>query len=135
MSILDYLKEEKKLNEIISILLCFIALLLFFSIISFTTDDYTSKAEQPGYVFGNWIGRLGASIDRVIFLIFGRSSYLLPILLIVFAVYQFKEKNVNDHLKVKVIALVLLIFAISGTFEFIIDLPSKKTNQLEEQLL
>jgi len=117
LSVFDYLKEEKKLNEIIGIVACFAAIILFLSIISFSPDDYTTKTQNEDYVYDNFIGALGAEIDYAIFYIFGRSSYLIPFIFLIWGVYEFREKKVKEHLIVKLTAVFLIITAFCAIFE------------------
>jgi len=129
----DYLKEEKKINEIIGVLVCFLAIILLLSILSFNIVDYTSQAGLPDYEYKNLMGVFGANIAEAIFTVFGKSSYLIPIFFIIWGVFEFKDKRIAEHLIVKLIAIFFIIIAFSAIFEIII--PESANKEIRRELV
>ncbi len=128
MNILEYLKEEKKLNEIIGVIVCFIGILIFLSIISFNSLDYIAGAN-----LSEALGGFGAKVLAYpVFYIFGKSSYLIPFILLVWGVFEIREKKIKEHLIVKVIAIIFIIVSFCAIFELTI---MKGTERVPRQLI
>ncbi|MGN6642942.1 MAG: DNA translocase FtsK 4TM domain-containing protein, partial [Verrucomicrobiota bacterium] len=72
-------------NDIIGVALLAAALLLLVSQWSFDPNDLALHRNPPVRPAHNWIGPLGAYIANASFFVFGFAGYLLPVLLVFFA--------------------------------------------------
>ncbi len=70
---------ERKKHEIWAILLLMLALLIFFSLISFHADDRTFF-NASGVPPRNWVGAVGANLSYCILVRLGLGAYALPLL-------------------------------------------------------
>src|SRR4051812_40403639 len=82
--------DHRRVNESIGLLLATAAILLALSLISFTPSDPSfniSRNPQFDAKPANFIGIAGAYVADAFFQIFGFSSFLIPIILGVYAFY------------------------------------------------
>ena len=70
---------ERKKHEIWAVFLLMLTLLVFFSLLSFHSDDQTffnSSKNHPR----NWVGSVGANLSYILLLRMGLSAYALPLI-------------------------------------------------------
>ena len=76
-------------GDLLGIILFGVALLLFAALFSFDRFDLAANRVPPNDPAHNWIGRFGASMAYWLFLYFGAGAYLLPVLVMGFALATF----------------------------------------------
>jgi len=107
--------DKTKWNEIYAIILFAIALLIFISFITFDFSDlslFTSKVNHP---IKNFAGLFGAYLGAIMFFIMGLSAYVLPILILSWAIARFSGIT-PQKLYFKVFGTFFLILASSALF-------------------
>src|SRR5437588_4854812 len=104
--------RNRRLNELVGLLLFASATLLFFALISYSTLDPSintaaGTASQPAR---NWIGVSGALVSDLLLQMNGISIFLVPFMLGLLASCWFKSRIVASPIAKSVGALTLLIF-------------------------
>ena len=94
-------------GDLAGIILFCVALLLFAALFSFDRFDLAANRVPPNDPAHNLIGRFGASMAYWLFLYFGAGAYLLPVLVLGFAVAHFLSEA--DYLKRKWPWAILLV--------------------------
>lgn len=110
--------DKTRWNEIQSIILFAIAILIFISLITFDPSDlaiYTSNPNQP---VRNFAGLFGAYLGGVLLFIMGLSAYIIPALVVVWALSKFSGVA-PQKLYFKVFGTIFLITASSSIFSII----------------
>lgn len=107
--------DKTKWNEIQAIILFAIALLIFISFLTFDFSDiqlFTSKANYP---VKNFAGLFGAYLGAIMFFIMGLSAYVIPALILSWAVARFSGIT-PQKLYFKIFGTFFLILASSALF-------------------
>jgi len=107
--------DKTKWNEIQAIILFAIALLIFISFLTFDFSDiqlFTSKANYP---VKNFAGLFGAYLGAVMFFIMGLSAYVIPVLILSWAIARFSGIT-PQKLYFKIFGTFFLILASSALF-------------------
>ncbi|MDP3791167.1 MAG: DNA translocase FtsK [Candidatus Omnitrophota bacterium] len=107
--------DKNRWNEIQAIILFAIALLVFISFVTFDFSDvslFTSKVNHP---IKNFAGLFGAYLGAVMFFIMGLSAYVIPILIISWAIARFSG-IMPQKLYFKIFGTFFLILASSALF-------------------
>ncbi len=99
-------------NEIVSILLLALGLLLFLCFITSSPND-PSWVAASAEARQNFIGYLGSQIAATFFQTFGLISYILPALIVLIAWQCFKSLSLRVPLT-SILAFLLLIFSLVG---------------------
>ena len=107
---------ERAKREMVGILWIALGTFLFLSLLSFSPTDpslffYTSKAK----VVHNWMGVAGAYISSLLFQGFGFPSFLIPLLLGLYA-FSFISHWELKHFPVKLIGWAAILLALSSFF-------------------
>lgn len=93
--------------EIAGLIVTVFSLLLFLSLISFTVEDFGSRAE--GTEIGNWIGPVGAYLGLIVSSAIGVASFALNALLCALGVSALMGKKVDVSRRTLGLALTLMI--------------------------
>ena len=107
--------DKKKWNEIQAIILFAVALLIFVSFITFDFSDialFTSKVNHP---IRNFAGLSGAIFGAIMFFIMGLSAYVIPVLILSWAIARFSGVE-PQRLYYKIFGTFFLILASSALF-------------------
>ena len=107
--------DKTKWNEIQAIILFAIALLIFISFVTFDFSDislFTSKVNHP---IRNFAGLFGAYLGAIMFFIMGLSAYVIPILILSWAIARFSGIT-PQKLYFKIFGTFFLILASSALF-------------------
>jgi S-DNA-T family DNA segregation ATPase FtsK/SpoIIIE len=115
-------KKDRKLRvkspEIIGLLLIFVGIFLFLSLISYDSLDpswaSTSSADQK---IQNIAGRVGASVSEGTFQLFGLPAFLLPFFLFYFGIRLFFPRKGNSWLRL--LACIAFLVIVGGLFTLI----------------
>jgi len=110
--------KEKRINEIKGVVLIAAGLIIMASLLSFTPFDlkfYTSSPNVPAH---NLIKTFGAYFAGLLFFLFGKSSYLIPGLILYIGFRMFKQDKPDLRIPRFFGFTVLLLSASSliGTF-------------------
>ena len=110
--------DKTKWNEIQGILLFAAALLVLISFITFDFSDlqlFTSKVNHP---VRNFAGLFGAYLGSLMFFIMGMSAYIIPILILVWAIARFSGIT-PQKLYFKIFGTFFLVLASSAIFSIV----------------
>jgi S-DNA-T family DNA segregation ATPase FtsK/SpoIIIE len=110
--------DKTKWNEIQAILLFAAALLVLVSFVTFDFSDlglFTSKVNHP---VKNFAGLFGAYLGALMFFIMGMSAYVIPVLILVWAIARFSG-IMPQKLYFKVFGTFFLVLASSAMFSMI----------------
>jgi DNA segregation ATPase FtsK/SpoIIIE and related proteins len=110
--------DKTKWNEIKGILLFAAALLVLISFLTFDFSDlqlFTSKVNHP---VKNFAGLFGAYLGAIMFFIMGMSAYVMPILILIWAIARFSGIAPNKSY-FKVFGTFFLVLASSAMFSMI----------------
>ncbi len=106
--------NNKRLNELIGLLIFLSSILLALSLVSYSPVDpsmNTAAAAQGGREISNWIGIAGAFFADLFLQIFGVSVFLLPVFLAMYALRWFRSRTIASPLPKFSGAIGLLIFS------------------------
>lgn len=107
--------DKTKWNEIQAVILFAIAVLVFISFVTFDFSDiqlFTSKVNQP---VKNFAGLFGAYLGAIMFFIMGLSAYVIPVLIVSWAMARFSGVT-PQKLYFKIFGTFFLILASSALF-------------------
>jgi S-DNA-T family DNA segregation ATPase FtsK/SpoIIIE len=107
--------DKTRWNEIQAIVFFAIALLIFISFITFDFSDiplFTSKVNHP---IRNFAGLFGAYLGAIMFFIMGLSAYVIPVLILSWAIARFSGITAQK-LYFKIFGTFFLILASSALF-------------------
>jgi S-DNA-T family DNA segregation ATPase FtsK/SpoIIIE len=110
--------DKTKWNEIQGVLLFAAAVLVLISFMTFDFSDlrlFTSKVNHP---VRNFAGLFGAYMGAIMFFIMGMSAYVIPVLILVWAIARFSG-IMPQKLYFKVFGTFFLILASSAMFSMI----------------
>jgi DNA segregation ATPase FtsK/SpoIIIE, S-DNA-T family len=107
--------DKNKWNEIQAIILFAIALLIFISFVTFDFSDISLFASKVNYPVRNFAGLFGAYLGAVMFFIMGLSAYVIPILILCWAIARFSGVT-PQKLYFKIFGTFFLILASSALF-------------------
>ncbi|HXW92715.1 MAG TPA: DNA translocase FtsK 4TM domain-containing protein [Terriglobales bacterium] len=105
--------SNRRLNELIGLLLCVSALLLFLALASYSPLDPsldTASALTGSNTAHNWIGMVGALIADLVLQGFGIGSFLIPVFALVLGVRWFRSHKAGSPAAKFLGASCLLVF-------------------------
>ncbi|MBU1037814.1 MAG: DNA translocase FtsK [Candidatus Omnitrophica bacterium] len=106
---------HNKWNEVQAVLLFAASLLIFISLVSFSFNDLKQFTSSPNAPVGNYAGLFGAYFGSALFFIMGMSSYVIPLLVLSWAIarlYGITPQKVHF----KIFGTFFLILASSSLF-------------------
>jgi S-DNA-T family DNA segregation ATPase FtsK/SpoIIIE len=74
--------DSRGVSDIVGIVLVCASFLLLVSLFSFDRNDLESNRVPANEHVSNWVGPVGAHVGNGLFLVFGMSAYLLPVLML-----------------------------------------------------
>lgn len=104
---------NRRLNELMGLLLSVSALLLFLALVSYSPLDpsFNSASVLTGsHVARNWIGLVGAMVSDLVLQFFGTGAFLLPGLVCALGIRWFRSRQIPSPLAKTVGACSLVIF-------------------------
>jgi S-DNA-T family DNA segregation ATPase FtsK/SpoIIIE len=105
--------EEERLNEIKGIVFLCLAIIVLVSLVSYSSHDLPLYTSHPNIPLKNYIRIFGAYISGLLFFFIGWGAYLVPILLLFWALNKFLGKEI-DRLYIKSIGSAVLFLAFSA---------------------
>jgi S-DNA-T family DNA segregation ATPase FtsK/SpoIIIE len=113
--------KNTRRNEIISIMLFALGVLLALCLLSYNPDDPSWNAAGRS-VTRNWIGPFGANIAATLFQFVGLAAYLLPLLMLAAAWRRFRTRRIRAPLS-RIVGLVMLVLGAAALFSLFIVRP------------
>src|SRR5579863_4095435 len=104
---------NRRLNELIGLLLCVSALLLFLALVSYSPLDpsFNSASVLTGsHAARNWIGVVGASISDLVLQFFGIGAFLLPVFPALLGMKWFRSRPVQSPMAKTLGGIWLVMF-------------------------
>jgi S-DNA-T family DNA segregation ATPase FtsK/SpoIIIE len=105
--------NNRRLNELIGLLLCVSALLLFLALASYSPLDpsFNSASVLTGSrAARNWIGLVGAVVSDLMLQFFGMGAFLLPVFAAVLGTRWFRSRKVVSPVAKSLGGIWLLVF-------------------------
>ncbi len=110
--------DKTRWNEIQAIVLFAIAILIFTSLITFSFSDLSIFTSKPNAPVKNFAGLFGVYIGACLFFIMGLSSYVIPLLIITWAVARLYDIT-PQKVHFKMFGTFFLILASSSIFSIL----------------
>ena len=110
--------DKTRWNEIQAIILFAIAILIFTSLITFSFSDLSVFTSKPNIPVKNFAGLFGVYIGASLFFIMGLSSYVIPLLILSWAIARLYGIT-PQKIYFKVFGTFFLILASSSIFSII----------------
>ena len=110
--------DKTRWNEIQAIVLFFIAILIFTSLVTFSFSDLAVFTSKPNIPAKNLAGLFGVYIGAALFFLMGLSSYVIPLLIISWAVARLYGVT-PQKVHFKLFGTFFLILASSSIFSLI----------------
>ncbi len=108
----DNTHRKKLLYDIVALLIIAWGILTFVSLISFNPNDSGFFTNVPNRPVKNLGGITGAFVSSLLFLSFGRGSFILPIIIIMIGWYMLIKKDINDA-SLPIVGLILFLLTFS----------------------
>jgi len=108
------MEKSRIKEEIIGILAILAGLVVIISIVSHNQWDqsiFTNTHELK-----NWLGRFGANLSEILLQSLGFSSYIIPVIFLIFGIKKVFAKTANQKPVVFIITVLILIVSISSLF-------------------
>src|SRR5467141_1767220 len=105
--------RNRRLNELVGLLLCVSALLLFLALASYSPLDPSLNSASiltGSHAARNWIGIFGAYLSDIILQFWGAGSFLLPIFMGMLGMRWFRSRAVQTPIAKTLGAIWLLMF-------------------------
>ncbi len=105
--------RNRRLNELVGILLCVSALLLFLALASYSPLDPSLNSASiltGSHAARNWIGIFGAYLSDLILQVWGVGSFLLPVFMIMLGARWFRSRAVQSPVAKTLGGIWLLMF-------------------------
>jgi S-DNA-T family DNA segregation ATPase FtsK/SpoIIIE len=105
--------KNRRLNELVGLLLCVSALLLFLALASYSPLDPSLNSASiltVSHGARNWIGILGAYLSDVVLQFWGVGSFLLPVFMAMLGVRWFRSRTMQAPIAKTLGAIWLLMF-------------------------
>jgi len=105
--------RNRRLNELVGLLLCVSALLLFLALASYSPLDPSLNSASVlthSHAARNWIGILGAYLSDLILQFWGVGSFLLPIFMVMLGARWFRSRAVQTPIAKTLGGIWLLMF-------------------------
>ena len=105
--------RNRRLNELVGILLCVSALLLFLALASYSPLDPSLNSASvltKSHAARNWIGIFGAYLSDLILQVWGVGSFLLPVFMAMLGARWFRSRAVQSPVAKALGGIWLLMF-------------------------
>ena len=118
LAIAGHKMKTSKINEIKSIFLLAIALVIFISLLTFDQNDIKFLTSNPNLSKNNVIGSVGAYVAWVCLFLMGFGAYVIPFFIALWGVRFFLEEQVGKFY-LRIFGAIFSILAISSIFNLI----------------
>jgi S-DNA-T family DNA segregation ATPase FtsK/SpoIIIE len=104
--------KEKRISEVIGILLLALAIFVFISLITYHCGDVLQEKVPPNKPLGNWGGIVGAHLAYWLFFALGRmASFVIPVAIIFWGGIKCRALKVEKW-PLGIVGIVLLLFSL-----------------------
>jgi len=110
--------NKQRINEILVVLLIATCALIFISLISFDPQDLSLYSSKPNISPRNFAGTSGAYISGFLIFLFGKASYIMPVLIFIGALGSLKGRAAQK-LYFKLLGGFIMIFSTSSLFSML----------------
>lgn len=112
--------DQTKKNEIVAVVLFAISIFLFLSLFTFSERDLSFFTSRPNLATHNATGVIGAYISGVLLFTIGKAAYVIPLLILVWAVSRLMQVE-HSKLIFKAVGTVVLVTAVSASLSMFSD--------------
>ena len=110
--------DKTRWNEIQAVVLFAVAILIFTSLVTFSFSDLSIFTSKPNVPVHNFAGLFGVYIGAALFFIMGLSSYVIPLLIISWAIARLYDIT-PQKVHFKLFGTFFLILASSSIFSIL----------------
>jgi S-DNA-T family DNA segregation ATPase FtsK/SpoIIIE len=110
--------DKTRWNEIQAVILFAVAILIFVSLVSFDFSDLAAFTSRPNHPVRNFAGLVGAYLGACLFFVMGYSAYVIPLLMLSWAVARFYGVT-PQKMHFKLFGTFFLVLASSALFSII----------------
>ena len=110
--------DKTRWNEIQAIILFAVAILIFISLVTFSFSDLKPFTSHPNIPIRNFAGLFGAYLGALLFFIMGLSSYVIPLLVLSWAMARLSGVT-PQKIYFKIFGTFFLILASSSIFSIL----------------
>ncbi len=110
--------NERKKSEVLAYFWGMVSILVFLALFSYTSDDIAYEVSNPNSPTRNFVGPAGAYLAWFLFLFFGKTSYFLVPLFMLWAFAQWTGKK-SQKLWLKLFSTVILLASSCALFTFV----------------
>lgn len=114
--------KQQRINEIFGFVFLGIGILVLVSLMTFDPDDLGFFSSTPNARLQNFAGIIGAYLSAFLFFLIGKSSYIIPLLCLIWAVNRFtSEEGSQQKLYIKIGGTVIFFLTASTLFALIFN--------------
>ena len=110
--------NEQKRGEVLAFFWFIISILMLLSLLSYTPDDIPFEVSIPNSPIQNFVGIAGAYTAWVLFIFFGKTSYLLVPLFLFWAIAKWSGKK-GQKLWLRIFATTIFITSACSLFSLL----------------
>jgi len=105
--------KERRISEIKGVIGIAVALIIFASLISFTPFDLSFYTSHPNIPPKNFIRTFGAYLAGLLLFLFGWSSYIIPLFILLLGLGLFQHEKPNLRLA-RILGIAVLLLSVSS---------------------
>jgi len=113
--------KEERWDDFLGVLLVAVSILIFASLVSHNPKDLDFISSPANAPIKNFVGIVGAYISGALHFVLGFSSYLVPILVFIWALNKFFRRS-SRNFYIKLISTALLFLSASALFSMVTDI-------------
>lgn len=106
-------KDSSRANEIVAVVVLTITVLLFLSLVTYSSNDWSFNSTGNSQNTQNWIGVVGAVISDLLFQAIGNTAYFLPFLFGLIAWRIFRSESLYAPIS-RIAGYILFVFSAAG---------------------
>src|SRR3989338_2615871 len=110
--------DEQKRSEVLAFFLGIVSILVFLALFSYTPDDIAYEVSTPNSPTRNFVGPAGAYTAWALFLLFGKTSYFLVHLFMLWAFAKWTGKKAQK-LWLKIFSTLILLVSSCALFSLV----------------
>ncbi|MFH1868519.1 MAG: DNA translocase FtsK [Candidatus Omnitrophota bacterium] len=114
--------KQQRINEIIGFVFLGIGILVLVSLLTYNPNDLEFFSSTPNERLQNFAGIIGVYLSSFLFFLIGKSSYIVPLLCLIWAVNKFTaEEGAQQKLYIKIVGTIVFFIAASTLFALIFN--------------
>ncbi len=113
----EVVERIERINRITGLLLITTTILIVLALVSHNSADTNLLTSYPNSNLSNFVGRAGAYVSQILFLLLGAGAFLIPLLTVAWGVRKLsgREKEI-ERPAVKILGSIILLISISAIF-------------------